>query len=94
MAKDFKLNNPAERFITAPIQNTPTPAEQEHKAPAKVEQVPEGYKINPMYIETKSKRVAVLMKPSTHTGLVKMAQEQGRSVNDLINEILEGAINP
>lgn len=38
--------------------------------------------------ETKSKRVSLLMRPSDYESLVNMAEDEGVSVNDLINRIL------
>lgn len=48
-----------------------------------------GFKINSMYVETKSKRFNMLMRPSLFTKLKKSAEEKGVSVNELINIILE-----
>lgn len=78
--KTFRENiNPALQFISSTVAETPT-------APA---EAPEGYKINPQYIETKSKRVQLLVKPSTVEKLRARAKAEGRSLNDLINSILE-----
>ena len=53
---------------------------------------PAGYKYNPLYVETRSKRVQYLLTPSTVAKLKAKATAQGRSVNDLVNEILEAAL--
>lgn len=76
--KTFKdsIGNPALQFISAPVAESPA------KAPA-------GYKANPQYVETKSKRVQLLVKPSTVEKLRARATAEGRSLNDLINSILE-----
>lgn len=76
--KTFKgsMDNPAMQFIS-----TPTTKPQE--------KAPEGYKPNPEYIETKSKRVQLLMKPSLLETLRARAKNEERSLNDLINSILE-----
>jgi hypothetical protein len=50
---------------------------------------PEGYKLNPLYIETKNKRVQLLMKPSIYAKIKTMADSENRSVNDMIHLILE-----
>lgn len=60
--------------------------------PIEKEEPPAGYKYNPRYIEKRSKRVQYLLTPSTVTKLKTKAEEQGRSVNDLVNEILEAAL--
>lgn len=57
------------------------------------EEIPKGYKLNPKYIETKSKRVQLLTKPSTHEKLKAVANNNNVSVNELINNILESYIN-
>ena len=53
---------------------------------------PEGYKVNPLYIETKSKRLQLLVQPSLLDKLKGKAKAEGRSVNDLVHSILEEAL--
>lgn len=53
---------------------------------------PEGYKLNPLYIETKSKRLQLLIQPSLHEKLKRKAQSEDTSVNDLVNNILQDAL--
>ena len=53
---------------------------------------PEGYHANPLYIENKSKRLQLLTKPSAAEKLRAKAQREGRSVNDIVNTILEEAL--
>ncbi len=53
---------------------------------------PEGYHANPLFIENKSKRLQLLTKPSTAEKLRAKAQREGRSVNDIVNSILEDAL--
>ena len=54
------------------------------------EVTPEGYKINPLYVETRSKRFQVLMQPSLYEKVKAVAVSKKRSVNDHIHTILEG----
>ena len=82
--KDFK-SNPALNFITPP---EPAPA-MEQSASQVMEQVPEGYRLNPAYIEKRDQRINVLLTRSTKDSLRDLARETGRSVNDIINEALE-----
>lgn len=49
---------------------------------------PEGYKPNPEYIETKSKRVQLLIQPSIHEAVKAKAKAKGISTNEAINEAL------
>ena len=85
--KTFKENiNPAMQFISTSTEETepdkmPSPAPTSAKTPA-------GYKLNPLYVETKSKRLQLLIQPSLHKKLKSKAQSEGTSVNDLINTIL------
>ena len=67
----------------------PAPAQTE-EAPAG--KAPEGYHANPLFIENKSKRLQLLTKPSTAEKLRAKAQREGRSVNDIVNTILEEAL--
>lgn len=87
--KTFKaqLANPAMQFISAPSKNTSTFADTHHTC-----EVPEGYKINPYYIETKSKRLQLLIRPSLLKKLKNRAETEGCSVNNLVHSILEEAL--
>lgn len=79
MEKSFKDKlSPSMNFITTPKSS---------------KEIPKGYKPNPEYIETKSKRVQLLIKPSTHEKLKSIAIEKNISVNELINNILESHIS-
>lgn len=91
--KTFKDSiNPAMSFISQESIDRAegeTPATAEAKRPDKA---PEGYKLNPLYIETKSKRLQLLIQPSLHEKLKRKAQADGTSVNDLVNSILQDAL--
>lgn len=81
--KSFK-DNPALQFITS------QPAEEVQPSPSTTEQntgVP--MKPNPIYIETRSKRLNLLVQPSLHTKLKNMAKAQDVSINELIHKALE-----
>ena len=92
--KSFKNDiNPAMGFISQEsidkVEETKTAEEPKGQNPAKA---PEGYKLNPLYIETKSKRLQLLIQPSTHEKLKNRAKAEGTSVNDLVNSILIEAL--
>ncbi len=91
--KTFKDSiNPAMSFIS---QESIDRAEGEAPATAEIkrpDKAPEGYKLNPLYIETKSKRLQLLIQPSLHEKLKRKAQAEGTSVNDLVNSILQDAL--
>ena len=88
MAKrDFKQSNPALAFISSKGEEVQAESKEEKLvAPAKV---PEGYKLNPLYVETKSKRVNLLMQPSIVERMKKTAQAKGLSLNEAINEAVK-----
>lgn len=83
--KSFKADlNPAMQFISTPAEEAPATTTT---APA-----PAGYKVNPLYIETKSKRLQLLVQPSLLEKLKGKAKAEERSVNDLVHSILEEAL--
>ena len=84
-----KINlNPTIQFISNAKEETAT--QQEISDTSTVSKVPpKGYKLNPLYVETKSKRLQLLVQPSIFKKLKDKAKEEGRSVNDLIHSILE-----
>lgn len=82
-AKSFKSQmNPAMKFITQPEEETPQP----------ISTPPEGYKLNPLYVETKSRRLQLLVQPSLHEKIKTRAKASGRSVNEYIHSLLEEAM--
>lgn len=97
--KSFKhIENPVEQFLTKPedlealekLENTTPASPAVQVSPInKRPKPPEGYKLNPEYIETKSKRLQLLVKPSLHRAMQKKAAAMGVSVNELVNLVLE-----
>lgn len=80
--KDFSsIDNPALQFIS-----------KQERQESRQETAPEGYKMNPAYIEKKSRRLQLLMQPSLYNLLKSRAEEEGNSVNNLIHELLEKAV--
>jgi hypothetical protein len=49
-------------------------------------------KPNPLYIETKSKRVQLMLQPSVYDGARKLAEADGLSFNEFVHRKLEEAI--
>lgn len=83
--KDFSsIENPALQFISK--EEAPQTQKQTDK------KAPEGYKVNPEYIEKKSRRLQLLMQPSLYKLLKERALGEGTSVNNLIHELLEKAV--
>lgn len=95
--KSFKDSiNPAMSFISQESIDraegeTPTTEETTVKA-KRTAKAPEGYKLNPLYIETKSERLQLLVQPSLKAKLKEKAKQEGTSVNDLVHSILEEAL--
>ena len=92
--KSFK-GNPALNFITTPEPEEPTEQVQESvevSVPAKIPNTPPaGYKMTPMYVETKSRRFQRVVQPSLYNRVKKAAQKEGKSVNEYVHYILDQA---
>lgn len=82
--KNFS-ENPAMQFITP--GNLPDEAQSDSQ-----NSVPDGYKINPMYIETKTKRVQLVMQPSLYEKAKAAADDKGLSFNSYVHQVLEEAL--
>lgn len=92
--KSFKASiPPAMSFISQEtidkVEGETSPNPQN---PQKPEKAPDGYKINPLYIEKKSDRLQLLIQPSLKRKLKEKAQQEGTSVNDLVCSILNNAL--
>ena len=82
--KDFTTTakqtiNPALSFISKQ-EPIPEPATTEPATIAPMKR---------LYVETKSKRVQLLMQPTLHKRLKRLANEQGLSFNEFIHSTLE-----
>ena len=90
--KSFK-DNPALQFISAAPQEDAEPAAAEPAPGSRTAtQVPEGYKINPLYIEKRDRRHQLLITRSTAEWLRTESIRSGRSMNDIINQAIEDYI--
>lgn len=92
--KTFKGSiDPLEALISsAPPAAENQKPELDPAQPIKKETLPTGYKNNPALVETRNRRLQLLITQSLARKLKAKAAEQGRSVNDLINETLEAAM--
>lgn len=87
--KSFAKNlNPAMQFISTAEETKP---EEVREAITERAEAPKGYKLNPAYIETKSKRLQLLVQPSLYEKVKAIADRENKSVNELIHSILEEA---
>ncbi len=101
--KSFKRSEPALAFISEASEekatsrppkakSTPKTAPKSPKAKPSTkdrERAPEGYKLAPQYIETKSKRVQLLIQPSVYEAVKAKASSLGISTNEAISEALK-----
>lgn len=82
------MDNPALAFISA----DPDAEEREPQAPEiSPERPPEGFKRNPLYVETKSRRLQLVLQPSLYNRVKAGAAASGLSVNEYVHQILEKA---
>lgn len=83
--KTFKNElNPALQFIS-----TSANEENQKQESQNIISIPVPMKRNPLYIETKSKRIQLLIQPSLYSKLKEISEQKGTSLNDLIHTILE-----
>ena len=86
--KGFTSANPALDFISREsIEKVDGPTEPKEE-PVKRATAPEGYKPGPEYVETKSRRVQILIQPSVHEAVKAKARAEGISTNEAINQAL------
>lgn len=76
-----------------PEEHKTITAEETPRATAREAKAPEGYKLNPKYVETKSQRLQLLIQPSTQRALKEQAELKGISVNELANLLLKAGLN-
>lgn len=83
MAKKSFKDNPALQFISA--------ADEEQQQEQLQEQAPEGYKLNPLFVETKSRRLQLVIQPSLYERVKATAKTNGLSVNEYVHRLLDEA---
>ena len=95
--KSFKSENPAMQFIGQQGVVEPIPTEKPFPGrsipPARQQDTPPPMKPNPLYIETKSRRLNLLIQPSLHERIKDIAKGHGASVNDMIHQILQDYVD-
>ena len=86
-------SNPALQFITGSQTDAAQPsADAAIITPAQTE-VPAGYKLNPMFLEVKSKRVQLIMQPSLFERTKEAADRKGISLNEYVHRALKYALD-
>ena len=96
MKKTF-TDNPAMNFITQPEEeNEPlqdlNPEEKERArtiAEMKLSGQAKGKKVNPLFVEAKTRRVSIVLAPSLYKVAKKRADKKGLSFNEYINSLVE-----
>lgn len=99
MAKNFKTT-PVTQIIQGAEQNIEkTKVKAEAEAPKKTtpqaareEEIPDGYKLNPEYIEKRTRRVQIILQPSIYKAAKKIADKRKVSFNDLVHNLLEECV--
>ena len=79
--KSFK-DNPALRFLSA----------SEESAPSRSGAQADGYKTNPMYVETRSRRLQLVLQPSLYEKIRDRAAAEEISINEYIHRVLSAAV--
>ena len=77
---------------TRPLYQREAKEEPSSAAHVKTTDAPEGFKANPLFVETKSRRMQLLVQPSLYEAIKARATAEGQSVNELVHSILEAAI--
>ena len=87
MAKKSFKDNPALQFISQAAEE-----QTQEQAPVKpTTKAPEGYKLNPLFVEVKSRRLQLVLQPSLYERVKTGASAGGLSVNEYIHQILDEA---
>ena len=92
--KSFIKDNPALQFISTAETEPAAKTEERGTTPAQprpAEKPPEGYKLNPLYVETKSRRLQLVLQPSLYDRVKAGAAAAGLSVNEYVHQILDNA---
>ena len=93
MKKTFKDSiNPAMGFISQESIDQEAVLRNNVEVSQKCRKAPDGYKPNSLYVETRSRRLQLLVQPSLHEKLKRRAQSEGTSVNEVVNSILQDAL--
>lgn len=90
--KSFTANMPTDLFITEQEQKPVQAPDQEEQYLGSVS-APDGFKLNREFIETKSRRVQLLMQPTLYGKLKSKAEESGLTFNDFVHKALEKLVD-
>ena len=97
--KSFK-DNPAMQFISNAEEEPQKDAQEDSKTeetkpkaatPKAATIPPEGFKLNPLYVEVKSRRLQLVLQPSLYEKVKAKAAADGVSINEFVHRVLEAA---
>lgn len=94
ISDENELDNPAMAFISE--ESIQEKEKKTQDAEIKVNDInletpPKGYKKNPLYVETKSKRVQLILQPSLHKKIKIASKKVGLSLNEYAHRVFEAA---
>lgn len=82
------IDNPALQFISEPADEA---QEQQTEARPTTSKAPAGYKLNPLYVETKRRRLQLVLQPSLFDRVKARATASGLSINEYVHQLLDEA---
>lgn len=88
--KSFK-DNPALQFISSTEPEETETRQEPELPPEAAQKPPKGYKLNPLYVETKSRRLQLVLQPSLYERVKTRAKAEGLSVNEYVSQVLDKA---
>ena len=91
MSKKTFKDNPALQFISTQ-DSTAEPEQIRQELPQSYDKPPEGYKLNPIYLEVKCRRVQLILQPSLYEKVKSAADAEGMSFNEYAHRALEQAV--
>lgn len=92
MKKDFKKNNPVNKFISTPIDEEPIEGQVSIYDQTKKIEI-SNIVVPKVKEETRSKRVNFLLQPTTYEKAQKKCKEIGISMNECINQLLNNWVD-
>ena len=95
------MAKPQKSFLSARNENNPTLSYISKESIAAIDgeeqlyfegtKPPEGYKLNPQFIEKRTKRVQLVLQPSLYEKVKQASSAAGISLNDYVHKLLEEA---
>lgn len=88
--------HPAEMFITKPEEKAASAGagaegrkRRVYTGTRQTLEAPDGYKVNPLYIEKKTRRIQLILQPSIYERAKDMADALGLSFNEYVHRALD-----